>query len=96
MSRRPVKQKQQIRLGLIGSSGHGTATLNEAIGKAMSKHSVEDNSRKAYIGSVRKSGQIVGIFAENGARARALLEEKYGKGNVYLIHRAKDGDIPRG
>jgi hypothetical protein len=31
----------------------------------------------------------------NGATAMAMLEQKYGKGNVHLIHLAEDEDLPR-
>jgi hypothetical protein len=40
-------------------------------------------------------GRSVGAYAMNGATAMAMLEQKYGKGNVHLIHLAEDEDLPR-
>jgi len=94
-----VHQKSYARLGMIGSIGQGKAMLNAAIGKVMAEHNpvTEPGGLKPYVASLRKSGRQVGVYAQNGDEARNLLEQRHGKGTVFLIHRIEDpDDTPRG
>ena len=93
------QQKPKVHLGMIGSAGHGKATLNAAIGKVMEdgNPSLEPNTRKYYIATLRGHLRTVGAYAENGTKARDILECKFGKGNILFLHLVDgDGcDIPR-
>lgn len=94
-----INQKPYARLGMIGAVGHGASTLNAAIGKVTSeRHPVrESEPLKPYIATLRgPSRQCVGIYAENGDRAKELLEKQYGKGNILRVRRTDTGGMPRG
>jgi hypothetical protein len=93
------ERKPQIRLGMIGAVGHGKATLNAAIGNVLARRNPapELSTRKHYLAKLRGSSGSVGAYAENGAKAKHLLERKYGKGNILLVHLAEGdrGALPR-
>lgn len=94
-----INQKPYARLGMIGAVGHGTSTLNAAVGKVMGeRHPLQESeSLKPYIATLRgPSGQRVGIYAENGDKAKELLEKQYGKGNILFVQRTDPDEMPRG
>ena len=91
-------EKSQVRLGMIGSVGHGKSTLNAAIGKVMTEPNAatQPGCLKRYVAAVGPfPGWHVGVLAESGAKAKELLELQHGKANVFHIHRDEDEELPR-
>jgi len=77
---------------MLGSVDHGKATLSAAIGKTMAKHAT--SKLKPYI--VHRRDRSWGVYAENGAKAIELVEERWGKETVISVRRSEGDDFPRG
>jgi hypothetical protein len=89
-------EKPSIRLGIIGSDGHGKTTLSAAIGKAMAQHSATRSSEtKPYLVTLR-SAKCVGVYAESGDKAKELVEKLHGIGTVVLVQISTPAELPRG
>ena len=86
-----------MRLGLLGASGQGKKTLNAAIGNVMEKHITpkKPGELRAYVATVLPWSRWTGIRAESAAKAKVLLEKRFGKGNVLFLHRAENDELPR-
>jgi hypothetical protein len=81
---------------MIGSVGHGKASLNAAIDKVMAERNPAPESiRKHYIAKLRIWPWSIGVYAANGTKAMDILDRKYGKANIIRLAYSDGDEQPR-